>query len=425
MWVILEKREEAAESNWINTYNYAKIFGKGHFIWNERRIRFMKGDTMAKARKKSAPIVEKTKNSIEDLGVKLGLIRRVTVREQQEFQSDVVREAQNLRMKLQTIPYSVFERKADNTELLQAHASRIAVLAHNLERQDVAFILDTREMDRVMYHLCDRLTEAYQLGDMETAEKIIDALVYGIVTGHKPLLTDEREQAETVLQAREKRLQSYLKIAQISHNAYQHKLVIEELTKKLDQSTKDWAESDRKAIEFKTGHAEAWEEICNAGAHISGLKGNAFTLAQMIKQTVHQYKEIKLLETRIGLEHTELLQCQTMISNVFISLQKANEMAKNEIMEFARSLNQETMEQLNKQVQDIIAVDSTLDDFYRAVESVIAQPNVEKYAAGALDQYEMMKEEIRREAEANARLLEKEKFNELDQEAEDSLFQEN
>lgn len=380
---------------------------------------------MAKAKKKTAPIVEKTKNSIENLGVKLGLIRRVTVREQQEFQADVVREAQNLRLKLLAIPFSTFERKAENQELLQAHARRIAMLAHKLERQDVAYILDTREMDQVMFHLCDRMEEAYLLGDMETAEKIVDTLTYGIVTGHKSLLSDEREHADTLLQAREKRLQSHLKMVQISHNAYQHKLAIDELTRKLGEITKEWQESDARAREFKKENAAAWEEIENAGGRMGALKGKAFTLAQMLKQTVHQFKEINLLETRIGLEHTELLQCQTLISNIFISLQKANEIAKDEIIAFARALNQETMEQLNKQVQDIIAMDSTLDDFYRAVDSVMTQPNVEKYAAGALDQYEKMKETIRIEAEANARLLEKEKFNEQDIEAEDSLFQEN
>lgn len=380
---------------------------------------------MAKAKKKTAPIVEKTKNSIENLGVKLGLIRRVTVREQQEFQADVVREAQNLRLKLLAIPFSTFERKAENQELLQAHARRIAMLAHKLERQDVAYILDTREMDQVMFHLCDRMEEAYLLGDMETAEKIVDTLTYGIVTGHKSLLSDEREHADTLLQAREKRLQSHLKMVQISHNAYQHKLAIDELTRKLGEITQEWQESDARAREFKKENAAAWEEIENAGGRMGALKGKAFTLAQMLKQTVHQFKEINLLETRIGLEHTELLQCQTLISNIFISLQKANEIAKDEIIAFARALNQETMEQLNKQVQDIIAMDSTLDDFYRAVDSVMTQPNVEKYAAGALDQYEKMKETIRIEAEANARLLEKEKFNEQDIEAEDSLFQEN
>lgn len=387
---------------------------------------------MAKTRRTSkkqsagSTIGSSIKGAIMDLGVNLGLIEntRLTTRQEQNLVSDIIAESQKLRSRLQAINFRSSKIPMDQ---MAAEQRKIAVLIVKLDDTMMSNTPDTREIDKVLYKLCDHLQEAYRRGDTLSAHYIVETLVYGVASGHKPLLEDEKEREEEILVQREKKLNTYLQITQAAENAFQCSASVKANTEKLKSDSKELKDQMKEIEDFKHDeknpeNAKAMEIVQAAGGRMNKLSGAAFILASMMKSAVHTNKECELLKKQIGLTKADINNYHTLISQLEITLNVPNEHAKKELMEYAKQMGAELQQRVNQQVNDILEMNATLNDYYTAMESVFQQPRLEDFVLSALEEYEQMQYELEEEAAAYGRMMEKEKYNEQDLEAEDSLF---
>lgn len=366
---------------------------------------------MAKGLKKvkkgnRATVGAKIKGAILDLGVDLGLVRsqRSSVKEEQETIAEIVAEAQKLRSRMQAIS---FRTKKIPEEQMAKEQRIVASLIVKLDDINMANTPDTRLIDQKLYELCDHLQEAYRKGDSLTAHYIIETLTYGIGNGHKTLLEDEKSKEAEIMQNREKKLQTYLKLCQAAENIYQCGESVRLDTEKLHRDQELLKEQIKEVKDFEKideAHAKTVEDIEKIGGNVKDLKGLMLEFATLRKAAVRTFKECDLLKTSVALKKTAMNDYHAMISEMNISLNVPNEKAKEELINFVKELGQELMERVNQQMNDIIEMDAAIDSYYSAMNSVFQQPRVENYIISAVEEFDNMMYEIEEDRAAFERM---------------------
>lgn len=367
---------------------------------------------MARERKKPNKGAQKTtvgakiKGAILDLGVDLGLVKspKSAVKEEQELVADIVAQGQKLKNRLQSITFRT--QKIPEKQMAEEQ-KKIATLIVRLDDTMLSNAPDTRKIDQALFELCDHLQEAYRKGDPLTSHYIVEALTYGIVNGHKPLLEDERAREAEVMQKREKKLQIYLRLCQAAENIYQCGESIRLDTERLESDKKLLKEQIQEVKDFEKideSHARAVEDIAKVGGNVKDLKGLMLEFATLRKSAVRTFKECELLKTSVALKKTTMNDYNAMISEMNISLNVPNEQAKEELINFVKELGKELMERVNQQVTDIIEMDATIDAYYEAMNSVFKQPRVENYILSAVEEFDNMMYEIQEEKDAFDRM---------------------
>ncbi len=328
---------------------------------------------------------------------------RKDIQNQQELIDDIIKESRRLRerMMLIRIKPKKIETKGLTEEEVEAaeeaerkrvaqHQRTIATLILKLEDFNMSKAPDTREIDKLLYRLCDDLQEAYRVGDDQTAHYILETFTYGIATGHKELLDNERIREGEIMTKREKKVETYLKMAQASQNIFQCIAAVEANTQKLKKDGENLKVQLQEVNAYKKEHPEAMENIKTAGGHMNKLKGTALELASLMKTSVRTFKECELLRKQIALDKTEMNDFKSMVSNMEISQNQPNIVAKKELKAYMKELGNELMKRVNSQLSDIVEMDSTFNDFYNSMDAVFEQPELELYINGALKEFEDM-----------------------------------
>lgn len=364
-----------------------------------------KGRPSGKSGKKGS-VGDKIKGAFIDLGVDLGLIRspKSTVKEEQELVADIVAEGQKLKSRLQAIS---FRSKKIPEKQMAEEQRKIATLIVRLDDVMLSNAPDTRKIDHALFELCDHLQEAYKKGDSNTSHYIVEALTYGIINGHKPLLEDEKARETEIMQRREKKLQIYLRLCQATENVYQCAESVRLDTERLESDRKLLQEQIQEVKDFEKideAHAKAVEDIEKVGGRTKDLKGLMLELATLRKKAVRTFKECELLNTSVALKKTTMNDYNAMINEMNISLNVPNEQAKDQLISFVKELGQELMERVNQQVTDIIEMNVTIDEYYEAMNSVFKQPRVENYILSAVEEFDNMMYEIKEEKDAFDRM---------------------
>ncbi len=361
--------------------------------------------------------------AITRVGEILGLkkTKREEVVDEQKLINEIIEQNNRLRERLKALS---FRTKKIPEEQMANEQRKVAMLILKLSDYDISSMPDTREIDRALYDLCDELQEAYRKGDSLTAHYIVETLTYGIANGHRPLTANERKREDEIMQKREQKVQTYLKITQATQNVYTCGVSVQKNTEKV-QSNKSTMQSQMQAIEdFKKDkqhpeNAKAVEIIKNAGGRMNKLTGAALELATMMQKVVRTYKETELLTKQVSLTKTDMNDYQTFISQMEITLNEPNEHAKQELMEYVKGLGDQLVEKVNSQVNDILEKKAIVNDYFNSMDSVFQQPALEEYVLGTLNEYEQMQRKFEEDKAAFGRMLEREKINQ--QELEDSV----
>ena len=365
------------------------------------------------------PITGKFTQIGEILGLKK--TKREEVADEKKLVNEIIEQNNRLREKLKALS---FRTKKISEEQMAKDQRNVALLILKLSDYDISTMPDTREIDKALYDLCDELQEAYRKGDSLTAHYIIETLTYGIANGHRPLTANERKREDEIMQKREQKVQTYLKITQATQNVYTCGVSIQKNTEKV-QDDKSKMQAKMKEIEdFKKDkkhpeNAKAVEIIKNAGGRMNKLTGPALELATMMQAVVRIYKEAELLTKQVSLTKTDMNDYQTLVSQMEITLNEPNEHAKHELMEYAKDLGDQLLEKVNEQVSDILEKKAIINDYFNSMDSVFQQPALEEYVLGTLNEYEKMQRKFEEDKAAFGRMLANEGINEKD--LEDSL----
>ncbi len=367
----------------------------------------------------SKPIVGKITRLGELLGLKK--TKREVVLDEQKLANEIIKENDRLRERLKSIS---FRTKKIPEEQMANEQRKVAMLILKLSDYDISTMPDTREIDRALCDLCDELQEAYRKGDSLTAHYIVETLTYGIANGHRPLTSNERKREEEVMQKREQKVQTYLKITQATQNVYTCGVSVQKNTEKMENNNGSMKTKMQEIEDFKKDrehpeNAKAVEIIRNAGGRMNKLTGAALELATMMQGVVRTYKETELLKKQISLTKTDMNDYQTFISQMEITLNEPNEHAKHELMEFAKGLGDQLVEKVNEQVNDILEKKAIVNDYFNSMDAVFQQPALEEYVLGTLNEYEKMERKFEEDKAAFGRMLERDKIKQ--QELEDSV----
>lgn len=352
------------------------------------------------------------------IGQTLGLTKtpREEVLDEQKLINEIIGENDRLRSRLQAIS---FRAKNIPEKQMAEDQRKIAMLIVKLSDYDISRMPDTREVDRALFNLCDELEDAYKKGDTLTSTYIIQTLTYGIVNGHKPLLENEKNREAEVMEWREKKVQTYLKITQATQNVFQCGASIKANTAKMENDVERLKDQMKEIDDFKKDkdhpeNAAAVEVIQKAGGRMNKLTGPALELASMMQSAVRTFKESELLKKQISLTKTDMNDYNSMISQMEITLNEPNEHAKRELMDYAKELGDELVVKVNNQVNDIIEKNAILTDYFNSMDAVFQQPALEEYILGSLNEYEKMQRKFDEDKAAFGRMLERDKINEQD-----------
>lgn len=352
------------------------------------------------------------------IGELLGLkkTKREAIADEQKLINEIIDESNKLRDRLKAIS---FRTKKISEEQMANDQRKVALLILKLSDYDISTMPDTRDIDRALYDLCDELQEAYRKGDSLTAHYIIETLTYGIANGHRPLTSNERKREDEVMQKREQKVQTYLKITQATQNVYTCGVSVQKNTEKMESNDatmqgKMQAIEDFKKDKKHPENAKAVEIIQNAGGRMNKLSGAALELASMMQAVVRTYKETELLKKQVSLTKTDMNDYQTFISQMEITLNEPNEHAKQELMEYVKGLGDQLVEKVNEQVNDILEKKAIVTDYFNSMDSVFQQPALEEYVLGTLNEYEKMQRKFEEDKAAFGRMLEREKINQQD-----------
>ena len=352
------------------------------------------------------------------IGQTLGLKKtpREEVLDEQKLINEIISENDRLRNRLQAIS---FRAKNIPERQMAEDQRKIAMLIVKLGDYDISRMPDTREIDRVLFNLCDELEDAYKKGDTLTSTYIIQTLTYGIANGHKPLLENEKNRETEVMEWREKKVQTYLKITQATQNVFQCGASIKANTAKMETDVVRLKEQMKEIDDFKKDkehpeNAAAVEVIQKAGGRMNKLTGPALELASMMQSAVRTFKESELLKKQISLTKTDMNDYNSMVSQMEITLNEPNEHAKRELMDYAKELGNELVVKVNNQVNDIIEKDAILNDYFNSMDAVFQQPALEEYILSSLSEYEKMQRKFDEDKAAFGRMLERDKINEQD-----------
>lgn len=347
----------------------------------------------------------------ESLGLKKS--KREELMDEHKLIDAIIRENERLSNRMKAIS---FRAKNMPAEQMASDQRTMAMLIVKLGNYDISSMPDTREIDGALYKLCDELEDAYQKGDHLTTRYILQTFIYAIVNGHKPLLENEKEREDAVMQRREQKVQTYLKITQATKNIFQCGCSIDANTKKKQKDVENLKAKMEEIDAFKNDkdhpeNAAALEVIQNVGGRMNKLTGPALELASMMQSAVRIFKESELLTKQVSLTKTEMNDYRTLVSQMEINLNEPNIEAKKELIEYAKELGNELLVKVNDQVKDIIDTNAVVTDYFNSMDAVFEQPALEEYILGSLSEYEKMERRFAEDKAAAARAMERDKIN--------------
>lgn len=365
-------------------------------------------------RKKRPLETEENKGVFEKIGLKLGLIKpnKPSAREEQKEADAIISAGKMLRDRLlavrcksNKIPREKLER---DQRLLMLYAQR-------LDDTWISKTADTRNIDEVLYKLCDELQTAYQKGDEMTAEYIMETIGYGINEGHKPLVERDKPRANEIMIDREKTIKTYLSITQAAENRFEVSDSIEKHTAKISDCIVRLKDQQKEVNDEKAANPLAYEKMLNIGAKMKNLDAETLLLATKMRNAVHTAKELEMLKKQVAILKAKVLQYETMIESFIITLNNPNEAAKEELNQYLKELSEEQLVTITKQVSDILDTENTINDMFASVDAAFQQPRVEDYIISALDEYEKLEYEIQEREEAQGRMMDKIQEEDLDE----------
>lgn len=327
--------------------------------------------------------------------------KEVSETEQKKIAADIRKESQNLKNCLEQITFRDPNNKI-KPEVIREQQLQIMHLIRILDNAMTTCVLDTREMDKKMTKLTDRLQEAYRQGNEDTAKYIVMTLCYGVGKGHKRLLKDEEERIDEVLAERNRRMDSYIMICQQAYEMDEETLSIDKNTKKLKELFEKRKVKKKEALEFKATHPAAAKQVYEAGGHTGNLKGDAMTLAAMMQEVTQTHQSMEQIKKEVGMCKANLSTMAATIDKILINLNTHTMAIKEELSEFIKDMTQEEIVRITENLEWITTFDEALNGLYAATEAAFKTPDLQDYFNKAVDGFEKVLEEMEAEEQAAA-----------------------
>ena len=321
--------------------------------------------------------------------------------EQKKLAADIRKESQNLKNCLEQITFRDPGNKIP-TELLREQQLQVMHLVRILDNAMTTCVLDTREIDKKMVKLTDRLQEAYRQGNEETSKYIVMTLCYGVGKCHKPLLKDEEERIDEILKERNRRMDSYIMICKQAIEMDEEVQSIDKHTKKLRDLFEKRKAKKKETLEFRSTHPTAAKQVYGAGGHTKDLKGDAMTLAAMMREVTQTHYSMEQAKKEIGMCKANLSTMAATIDKIIINLNNHTMSIKEELSEFIKDMTQEEIVRITENLEWITNFDEALNGLYAATEAAFKTPDLKDYFNKAVDEFERVLEEMEEEEQEAA-----------------------
>ena len=337
------------------------------------------------------------KSVAKEILTKIGIIkpeRTLTEAEEKKVAAKIRAGEENLAKRMARL---VIDNPTGNIEKkeLDMYKMKIGYFIKKLENAQIS-LQDTLDMDLWMYKACDDFQEAVRKGDQVTCEYVIEALAYGVVQGHKPVLEKEKERLEEVMAYRKKRLINYLKLVEFSTQIAVEKESIAKDLKRLDEKRVERNEKV-KAIVKKINEQEEWGKAYDV---LKGKNGDltdlassphgstALVLATEIKDANEAQNNIHLIREMEAMKKTKVLQYEADIEKTKIILD-------NSTLELTRDVNQDLQEmmddvkhQMLKDINSTMQINATLSEFNDTMRELFNDTRVKEYMLEAVTEFD-------------------------------------
>ena len=343
---------------------------------------------MAQRPAKTGTATKTQENVFQKIISGLGLKKnpRERLQDEKKLIDEIIKENNKLYDRLKIVLYKANE----------ADKRTIATLLVRLSDYDMSTMPDTRVIDSSLYLLCDQLEDAYQKGDSLTAQYIIQAFVYGIANGHKPLMEYEQAKEAEVMQWREKKVITYVNMIEAAKNVFQFSQSIKANEAKIVKDNELLELQNKEIEEFENDekNAGALDSVETAGGRLSDLTGGALKYANMMLIANRTFKEIEMLSKDIAVAEAKLNDYKSKISTMEHSLNQANEQSQEKINEFIKDLGDDLLVRINSQLSDVYHSEALLNDYYNSVDAAFKSPELAEYVLGALNSYKKMQRKM-------------------------------
>ena len=185
-------------------------------------------------------------------------------------------------------------------EYLEEYKKIIRILAARLDmavRLDMklASHMDTRRIDQTLLFFVRKLDEAVKNGRRDTAERIKNSLLYGVIKGHEPIQECDYDKVKEIMEEREKRLDHYHTIVEYSMKLDEKEEHIACQTKKYDEMKEKYQKTREAVLLDSEQNPHLVKLIDELGESVIIADPDAYVLLVRRNDVQQMYKDLQQL----------------------------------------------------------------------------------------------------------------------------------
>lgn len=348
-------------------------------------------------KKKPTPPVEAKQKELEKKieekeAIESPFVKKDAVQEQKKFVDEVRTESQKLKDKLQIAIAQKGKRGVFSDEQMEEIRRKLKLFMLQLDTSTAT--IDTRELDQELGFFVESLEEALRDGNVETAERILTGLQYGIMQGHKDIKDYDMIRMDQIMEVRCSRLDKYKQLVILSKKIDEHIRSNNVRQKKYDMAKQKYEDKKKALLKEADEHPELIAEIDEVGADkTEKLSPEALELVQKQNSVLSLKEQLKQLKQTMRMAEGNITALEGSIKTLEVQLADQSTKLDQETLDMLKKIDADYQKQLIDLRNQMLELDKKNQEAQDAFDLIFSSPEMKGYVIGSQKRWEAVLDE--------------------------------
>lgn len=283
-------------------------------------------------------------------------------------------------------------------EKMDWYRKTITGLTNQIDRAQV-LRLDTSAIDQSILFLAEELPDAIRYGNMETADRIIKGLTYGITRGRKDIGEKDMDKSSQIVEARLNRLQIYRNIVKLSTKIDELTKTMAQQEKSLERYQSDYDQCREDLRKISVRRPDLVRELDELGFGSNQLSAGAKGIDTARLKVIELSDSIENLERQKATNEAAMQENVSTIRTLEIQMTQADALLDEQTLSEIRAQQERFLSETLKLERQIDEMESINKNFTHAMDAIYSSPEmVDRIIRHAMEYEELERKEAAKEA---------------------------